>query len=330
METVRLSIALHDYDHVHDLTSGLVRPHGITLVPLQVPPHEMFWRFMTHHEWEVSEMSFGGYCSALAAGDDDMVAIPVFPSRVFRQSSIYVRDDDTVGRPEDLAGKRCGVPEWGMTAVIYERGWLMHQVGIPLGAIDWVQAGLSQAGRVEKVGLDLPDGVRCEIVADRSLTDMLLAGDIDAILTAAPPAPFRDGKPGIRRLCPDFRPIEEDYFRATGIYPIMHLIAIRRSVYDQYPWVALSLYDAFEEAKRRSIARVMAPGSLIAHPWGNLDAARIGAMMFGDGEYWPYGIEPNRVTLDAFLQYCHEQGVTRRRLAPEELFVRTVQDLAKE
>ncbi len=330
METVRLSIALHDYDHVHDLTSGQVRPQGITLVPLTMRPHEMFWRFMTHKEWEVSEMSLGGYCSAVAAGDTDMVGIPVFPSRVFRQSSVYIRSDGSIAKPEDLAGKRVGVPEWGMTAVIYVRGWLMHQVGIALADIDWVQAGVNQPGRVEKIEFDLPEGVRCEMIADRSLSEMLLAGDLDAIFTAAPPAPFINGDPGIKRLYPEFRAVEEAYFHDTGIYPIMHTLAIRREVYDQYPWVALSLYNAFEEAKRRSVQRIMAPGSQIAIPWAFDEAARLGKTFFGDGEYWPYGIAPNRVTLDAFLQYCHEQAVTRRRLQPEELFVKEIQDLAKE
>lgn len=330
METIRLTIALQDCDHVRDLTSGEVRAQGITVIPLKYPPHEMFYRFMTHGEWDVSEMTFGGYCSMVAAGDDSMVAIPVFPSRVFRQSAFYVRADGSVQGPAELAGKRCGVPEWGMTAVVYARGWLMHQVGIPLSGIEWVQAGVNEAGRVEKIDMDLPDGVRCTVTPDRSLTEMLFAGDIDAIISAAPPAPFADGDPRITRLFPDFRTVEEGYFSDTGIFPIMHLIAIRRAVYDRYPWVASSLYAAFDEAKRRSVRRIMALGSLIAHPWGAVDAARVGETMFGDGEYWPYGIAPNRVTIDAFLQYCHEQAVCRKRLRPEDLFVKEVQSAAKE
>jgi 4,5-dihydroxyphthalate decarboxylase len=330
MDTIQLTIGLHDYDHVHDLINGEVRPQGISLIPLKYRPHELFWRFMTHQEWEVSEMSLGGYCSAVAAGDDDMVGIPVFPSRVFRQSAFYIRSDGGVTGPEDLAGKRVGVPEWGMTAVVYARGWLMHQVGIPLGDIEWTQAGVNQPGRVEKIDLELPPGVHCQVMPERSLSDMLLAGDIDAIISAAPPDPFRTGDGRVQRLYPDYRGVEEQYFRDTGIYPIMHTIAIRRAVYDKYRWVASSLYTAFDEAKRRSVERIMAPGSQIAHPWGFLDAAEIGATMFGDGEYWPYGIAPNRVTLDAFLQYCHEQAVTKRRLAPEDLFVKELQSLARE
>lgn len=328
METLTLTMALHDYDHTHDLTSGLVRPQGITLVPLSYRPHEAFWRFMTYGEWEVSEMSMGGYCASVADGTANSVAIPVFPSRVFRQSAVFVRDDDSVTRPEDLRGRRVGVPEWGMTAAVYIRGWMAHQVGVELSAIDWVQAGMNEPGRTEKIEPSLPDGVALEMVGDRSLSDMLVAGDIDAIFCAAPPACFRQGS--ARRLFPDFQPVEEAYFRETGIFPIMHTIVIRRDVYARNPWVAANLLSAFDEAKRRSVERIMAHGSQIAIPWTFVGASRIGKMMFGDGEYWPYGVGPNRVTLDAFLQYCFEQGVCRRRLAPEDIFAKEVLSVARE
>jgi 4,5-dihydroxyphthalate decarboxylase len=328
METLRLTVAMHDYDHTLDLVSGAVQPQGITLVPLNVRPHEAFYRFMTHGEWEISEMSMGGYCSSVADGTANCTAIPVFPSRVFRQSAIFVRDDGSVTRAEDLRGRRVGVPEWGMTAVIYIRGWLMHQVGIPLADIDWVQAGMNEAGRVEKVGLNLPDGVTVEIVAEKSLSEMLVAGDIDAILCAAPPACFRQGK--ARRLFPDFQTVEEAYFRETGIYPIMHAIAIRRDVYDRDPWIASSLYAAFDEARRRSVARIMAHGSQIAMPWMFVCAQRMHEMMFPGGDYWPYGIEPNRVTLDAFLQYCFEQGVCQRLLTTADIFAKETRSFARE
>lgn len=330
METIRLSIALYDYDHVRELTSGVVRPQGITLIPHQHRPHEMFYRFMTYHEWDIAEMSLGGFCASMAAGDDSMVAIPVFPSRVFRQSSFYIGTDGGIKTLEDLAGKRVGCPEWGMTAAIYARGWLVHQGGVALKDIRWVQAGMNEAGRTEKIGLDLPEGVEIEVVTDRCLSEMLLAGDLDALITAAPPAPFQKGDPRIQRLVPNHWEVEEAYFKETGIFPIMHVIAIRRELHDQWPWVAPSMYAAFEEAKRKSVERIFHHGSRIAHPWGYIDAARVGKMMFGEGEYWPYGIEPNRTTLEAFLQYCYEQGVCQRHLTPEELFVKEVQTMARE
>ncbi len=320
METLRLTTALHDYDHVRDLTSGLVRPKGITILPLTVRPHEMFYRFMTYHEWEVSEMSFGGYCSMVADGDDSAIGIPVFPSRVFRQSSVFVRADGPVKAPADLAGKRVGVAEWGMTAVVYIRGWITEQAGVSLGDIEWVQGGVNEAGRTEKITPALPDGVSLVTESNRSLSDMLLAGDLDAIFCASPPTPFTKGDARVARLCPDSRAIEEAYFRDTGIFPIMHLIVIRGDVYRRDRWVARSLFDAFEEAKNRSAARVSYVGSQVPVPWCYDEVKRIGAMMFPDGDYWPYGVEPNRTTLEAFLRFCHDQGVCRRLLTVEELF----------
>ena len=330
MDTIRLTVALSDYDHVRDFTSGVVRAQGITLIPLTIRPHEIFFRFMTNHEWEVSEMSFGGYCSMVADGDRSAIAIPVFPSRIFRHSSIFVRADGPVKKPEDLAGKRIGVPEWGMTAVIYIRGWVTHQLGIPLQKIEWFQGGLNEPGRTEKIVPVLPSGTKLTTVADRSLSDMLLAGDIDAIFAASPPDPFRSGDKRVARLFPEYRPVEEAYFRATGIYPIMHTIVIRRETYERDKWVALSLFHAFDEAKWRCVERIMRPGSSVPVPWLFEEARRAAALMFPSGDYWPYGVDPNRTTLDAFLLYCHEQGVCKRRLTPEDLFAPETLVLARE
>ena len=330
METLRLTVALSDYDHVRDLASGAVRPQGITLLPLTVRPHEMFYRFMTHGEWEVSEMSMGGYCSTVAAGDAGCIAIPVFPSRVFRHSSVYIRRGGRVKKPEDLKGKRVGVAEWGMTAVVYSRGWLTHQFGVALKDVHWVQGGVNDPGRPEKIRPKLPKGVKLDVVADRSLSDLLLAGEIDAILCAAPPAPVEAGDERMQPLFRDPRPAEKAYFGKTGVYPIMHTVVIRRDVYERDRWVALSLYRAFVEAKNRAVARIMHPGSAVPIPWSYIAAREAKRTFFGGGEYWPYGIEPNRPTLEAILQNCFEQGVTRRRLAPEDLFAREVIDLARE
>ena len=330
METLNLTVALNDYDHTRDLTSGAVRPAGITLTPLTFRPHEIFYRFMTYGEWEVSEMSMGGFCSTVAAGNAPGIGIPVFPARVFRQASIYVRADGKVKKPEDLAGKKVGVAEWGMTAVVYIRGWVMHQLGIRLQDIEWVQGGVNEAGRTEKISPNLPSGTRLTQVRDRSLSDMLLAGDIDAIFCAAPPEPFLRNDGRVVRLFPDPRPVEEAYFRDTGIYPIMHLVVIRKDVYERNRWVARSLFEAFVDAKNRSVARVRDANSPVPVPWCSEEVRRLGAMMWPDGDYWPYGVEPNRTTLEAFLLYCFEQGVTRRHLALEDLFARETFTEARE
>ena len=328
MEKLTLTLAAQDYDHFRDLTSGEVKAQGIDIIPLFYRPHAAFYRFMTYAEWEISEMSMGGYCASVADGTAKGIGLPVFPSRVFRQSAIFVRDDGSITRPEDLAGKRIGVPEWGMTAMIYVRGWLMHQIGIALSDVDWVQAGMNQSGRTEKIGLHLPDGVTVRQITDRSCNEMLIAGDLDAIFTAAPPAGFKSGK--LRRLFPDFQTVESDYFDQTGIYPIMHCMVIRNDVYERTPWVATSRMKGFEQARDNSVARLMNHGTQIPMPWTFLALEDFKRRMFPDSDYWPYGIEPNRTTLDAFLQYCFEQGVTSRRLAVEEIFAPEVQTDARE
>jgi 4,5-dihydroxyphthalate decarboxylase len=330
METLRLTVALSEYDHIRDFTSGAVRAQGITAVPLSVRPHEMFYRFMTHGEFEVSEMSMGGYCATLSEGKAGCIAIPVFPSRVFRHSSVYIRRGGRIRKPEDMKGKRIGVAEWGMTAVVYSRGFMTHQFGVPMNSVHWVQSGVNDPGRPEKIAPKLPKGTKLDIVTDRSLSDMLLTGDIDAIMCASPPGPVLKGDKRIQPLFRDPRPVEKAYFKQTGVFPIMHTVVIREDVYKENPWVALSLYRALDEAKKRSVNRILHVGSAAPIPWGYMAARDAHKEMFGGGEYWPYGLEPNRPTLEAFLQYCHEQGVTRRRLKPEDLFAKEVLDLAKE
>ena len=316
MDKVALTLAIGDYEHTRDLASGRVTVQGATLNVLTLPPEEAFFRFTHFREWEVSEMSMGKYVSLRSQGDDGIAAIPVFPSRVFRHSMIYVRDGGGIARPEQLKGAQVGVPEWAQTAVIYARGYLARQVGVPLESVDWVQAGVNEAGRVEKVKLKLPEGVRLRSEPARSLNDMLLAGDLDAILSARPP---RDLGKGIRRLFPDYEASEEAYFRETGIFPIMHVIVVKTDVLGRHPWLAMNLYKAFEEAKRRSVERLSdITASHAPFAWLAPYAERMKAL-FGE-DFWPYGLERNRKTLQAFVDFAFEQGVCHRRVALEELF----------
>ena len=320
MEKVALTLAIGDYDHTRDLASGRVPVQGATLNVLTLPPEEAFFRFTHFREWEVSEMSMGKYVSLRSQDDESIVAIPVFPSRVFRHSMIYVREGGGLERPELLKGKRIGVPEWAQTAVIYARGYLTRQTGVPLDSVDWVQAGVNEAGRVEKVKLRLPDGVRLKPEPNRSLNDMLLAADLDAVLSARPPRSL--GK-GIRRLFSDYEGTEEGYFRDTGIFPIMHVIVVKAEVLARNPWLAMNLYKAFEEAKRRSIDRLSdITASHAPLAWLAPHAERM-KKLFGD-DFWPYGLESNRRTLQAFVDFALEQGVCHRKLALEELFPRQV------
>jgi 4,5-dihydroxyphthalate decarboxylase len=314
-----LGCAISDYDHVRDLMEGRVQAEGIELIPIRFAVEEIFFRFIKFREWEVSEVSFAKYVSLRSQGDDSLVALPVFPSRVFRHSSIYVRADGPVRKVEDLAGRRVGVPEWAQTAAIYSRGALRHQFGLDLNAIQWVQAGVNQPGRGEKVELRLPQGLNLTRRPDSSLDAMLLNGELDAILTAHPTRSFEQGDPRIVRLFPDPQPIEEAFLDATGVFPIMHAIAIRREVIDRFPWVAGNLLTAFEAAKRNAVARAEEiTASRLPFAWAQLAAGKMAARFGGDP--WPYGIEPNRPTLEALVQYLHDQSMIARRVPIEDLF----------
>jgi 4,5-dihydroxyphthalate decarboxylase len=306
-----LTLAISPYDHVRDL-----RPQGIDLTVLELAIEEIFYRFTRFREWDVSEMSFAKAVSALSQPAPGIVAIPVFPSRVFRHSAIYTN----LKAPKDLEGKRVGIPEWAQTAGIYVRGLLQHEYRVDLARVDWVQAGVREPGRVEKVALKLPPGVRITPAPDKTLAGMLASGELDAVISA------RD--PGGPRLFPNYLDVEEAYFRKTRIFPIMHVVVLRREVYERDRWIAMNLFKAFEEAKRASQARITEIGlSHVPMPWLAERARRWREIAGGDS--WPYGIEGNRPTLETFLQYSHEQGVAMRRLSVEQLFAPETLERAK-
>jgi len=306
--TLALTLAINPYDHVRDL-----RPQGIDLLVLDLPIEEIFFRFTKFREWDASEMSFGKVVSLMSEERPDLIAIPVFPSRVFRHSAIYTGRNSSIRKPKDLEGKRVGIPEWAQTAGIYVRGMLQHEYGVDLAAVDWRQAGVREPGRIEKVELKLPKGVKIAAMPERSLSEMLAAGDLDAVISA------RD--PGGERLFADHQPIEADYFRKTRIFPIMHVVVLRKPVYERDRWIAMNLFKAFEDAKRRSLQRIAEIGvSHVPVPWIAEHIRRWRGLAGED--FWPYGVEPNRPTLEAFLQYSFEQGVAKKRLALEDLFAR--------
>lgn len=316
---VPLTVAISDYDHVRDFASGVVRAAGIDANFLSLTVEEIFFRFVKFREWDVSELSMGKYVSLVSQNDTSLVGIPVFPSRIHRIQSIYVRRDGPVKTIADLKGKRVGIPEWAQTASIYTRGYLVHECGIALQDIEWHQAGVNQPGRGEKVELKIPSGVRYRSRPDKSLNQMLLSGEVDAVASAHAPDCFEQGDPRVGRLIENYREVEEAYFRKTGIFPIMHVVAIKRDVYDRNPWIAGNLTRAFEEAKSRSITRVLdttAPRVPIPWCYSHAEEAR---KLFGE-DFWPYGLEPNRKTLEAFLSFAHEQGVCHRAVRAEELF----------
>jgi 4,5-dihydroxyphthalate decarboxylase len=316
---VRLTLAINDSDQVRDVVSGAVPVDGVDLTTLLLEAEEIFFRFSRHREWEISELSMAKYATLRGQGDESVIAVPVFPSRMFRHSAIYIRPDGPRDDPRALAGARIGVPEWSVTATVYARALLQHEYGLALGEVRWVQGGTNEPGRIEGLDFEPPPGMTIEAERDRSLSELLLTGEIEAIIAPHSPAAFEDRSGRIVRLFSDTQAEEEAYHRRTGIYPIMHVIVLRADVHREYPWVAANLVKAFTAAKDRSLARAVdtnVPRSPI--PWA---AARASAAvrLFGD-DLWPYGVPANRTTLEAFLGYMHEQGLTPRRMEPEELF----------
>jgi 4,5-dihydroxyphthalate decarboxylase len=311
------------------LYTGDVKPHGIDLNFLAIDhPREIFDRMLINLEFDACEMSSSEFVRYAVRPDCPMVAIPVFPSRVHRHSAIYVRADRAIRSPKDLNGRTIGVPEWAQTAGVYVRGFLTEHYGVDLSSITWLQAGVNQPGRAEKVALTLPGGIRYAARSDMSLSAMLESGEIDAAITARAPDAFLEGDGKVVRLFPDYRAEEERFFGETGIFPIMHVITLRRAAFEQHPWIAMNLYKAFDEAKRRCLRRLCdftMPGTAL--PW---IAAIADEIVRAQGvDPYPYGIEASRTTLEAFCRYCDEQGVTARRMKPEDLFPAEVQATAR-
>lgn len=317
-----LTMAVSDYAHTHDLVTGRVRAVGIDLNILSYPFERVGLRFALGREFDIAEFSLAGYCAHVASGAPrQMVGFPVFPSRVFRQSGFFVNAGAGIRDVGDLRGRRIGIPQWAQTAVVYARGYLVQEVDIPLTEVEWVQAGVNQPGRKESVELRLPNDIRLTARPDRCLSDMLASGEIDAVISARAPDCFLRGHPNVRRLFGDPRAAERDYFHRTGIFPIMHVMVVREDVFAKNRWVLRNLMDAFEVAKRAALGRIAdSTTSYLPIPWGPEYMHEMHRLVFPEGDPWPYGIESNRRTLEAFLRYCHEQYVTSRRLDPSDLF----------
>jgi len=317
--SVPLSIATTDYDHFRDFRLGLVKAEGVDATWLTLGHHEIFSRFTFNREWDVSELSFAKFMAQVTRPDSDIIGLPVYASRLFRFSSFYVNSKKGIKSAKDLRGKRIGVPEWAHTAAVWMRGWLMHEGGVPLADIDWVQAGTNEAGRIEKVELSLPKGVKLTSMPEKTLSGMIASGELDCVIIARPPNCFREGHPDVVRLFPDFEAIEQRYYEETRVYPIMHVIALRKAVLDGKPWLARNLYNAFEESKRRSLERILDPAvSRYPVPWLTNYARRMRDTFGGDP--FPFGIDANRPTLDMFLRYTFEQGIAHKLVKPEEIF----------
>ena len=321
---LRITLAAGHYDRTEALRDGRVRPEGIDLTYLMLPVEEIFWRMAQYREFDASEFSLGGYLVRRGRGADDLIAIPVFPSRFFRHSGIFVHAGAGIERPQDLRGKRVGVPEYPMTAAVWVRGILSDDYGVRPEDVEWVQGGLEDPGRIPFEPAE-PAGVRLDFApTDRSLAQMLAAGELDALVTARTPSTFsRQGGP-VQRLFADPWSVERDYFQRTGVFPIMHTIAIKREILDAHPWVASTLLKAFSAAKDLALDDLTQTSALpISLPFLVQHAYDTVALM-GD-DFWPYGLEPNRKTLETFVRYMHEQGLIPEPLPIESLFPASTQ-----
>ena len=328
MSDITLTLACEDYDRTRALRDGTVKAEGIDLnyVPLEV--EEIFWRMCRFEEFDAAELSMGAFLVAAAQGRHPFVAIPVFPSRTFRHRCIFVNTASGITKPEDFRGKRVGVPEYTMTAAVWLRGMFQHEYGVRPEDVLWVQGGEEQPGRKDRVDFDLPEGIRLEVVQDKTLNEMIESGAIDALMSPRMPSSFLRGSPRVQRLFPDYKRAEMDYFRRTGIFPIMHVIVIRKKIHDEHPWVAGSLYKAFSEAKDRCFANLYDSNILrISLPWTVAEYEETRALMGGD--YWPYGFAPNRHVLETLHGYLLEQGLIKQKLDLESLFASSTREAFK-
>jgi 4,5-dihydroxyphthalate decarboxylase len=320
MAKLRLTMACWNYDRTRALLEGRVPIDGVELTYLNLPVEETFFRMLRHREFEVAELSLSSYTVSLFRENPPFIAIPIFPSRFFRHSCIYVHSESRIREPKDLIGKRIGNPEYQMTAPVWIRGIMSDEYGVPVTSATYLSGGEEEPGRSEKIALSLPPEFRLEAIpSDRTLSQMIETGEIDALYTARAPSTFGNGSGKVRRLFPDYQTVERDYYRKTKIFPTMHIVAIRRDVYEKNPWVAQSLCKAFVTAQKEVYEDLHVTAALkFMLPWLNRHVEETEELMGRD--FWPYGYEPNIHPLSTFLRYHFEQGLSKRLLTPKEIF----------
>jgi 4,5-dihydroxyphthalate decarboxylase len=322
MARLRLTFACWDYDRTRALADGRVQPEGIDLVYLNQPVEETFFRMLRYREFDACEMSLSSYTASLGRPNPPFIALPAFPSRFFRHSCIFVSAKSGIRKPEELQGKRVGVPEYQMTAPVWIRGILSDDYGVKVTDVEHLSGGEEEPGRDEKLKLDLPASIRLRPIGPRqTLARMIADGEIDALVTARAPSTFHREPDRVKRLFPDYVAAEKAYFARTKMFPIMHTVVIRRDLYEANRWVAQSLYKALRAAKVMAMDMLQQTAALSSMlPWTTAHVEEAKRELGED--WWPYGLEPNRDVLDTFLRYHHEQGLSGMRLQPEALFAR--------
>ena len=321
MTDLTLKLACWDYDRTRPLIDGRVKPDGIKLEIEVLRPRQMFPRMLEHQEFDASEISLASHASLIGRGGSPFVAIPVMLSKIFRHSCFYVRVGSGIEKPEDLSGKRVGTTQFSATATTFMKGMLQHEYGVAQHEMHWFMGGLDKPTEHPLIPLNLPANVKLDFVPDGDTLEKMMAEDrLDALISIYIPPSFLKGSPRIRRLFPDYKQAEKDYFRKTGIFPIMHTLALRADTYKAHPWIAKSLYDAFEKARALALDELYDTDALrLGLPW-LLEHVEELWSVFGDN-WWSYGVEANRATLTALGQYVFEQGISPRVVTPEDMYV---------
>ena len=320
MNRLQLSFACWDYDRTRALMDGRVKVDGIDLNYLNLPVEETFFRMARFQEFDLAEMSLSSYCVTLSKPERPFIAIPIFPSRFFRNSCIYVNAKSGIKEPKDLIGKRIASPEYQMTAPVWIRGILQDHYGVPIDAQPYLFGGEEEPGRIEKMKLKLPPNIQVHpIEPHQTLTQMLYDGEIDALYTARMPSTFLKGDGVVKRLFENYQEVERQYYRETKIFPIMHTVVIRREVYEANRWIAQSLTKAFMEAQKmtyEALNETAALKAMLPHLTAYVEETK---REFGD-DWWAYGLEKNIKTLETFTRYHHEQGLSPKKLEVSDLF----------
>jgi 4,5-dihydroxyphthalate decarboxylase len=320
MPNLKLTLACWDYDRTRPLMDGRMKPEGIDLDIQILRPRQAFQRMLDSREFQVSELSLASYTALKGRGECPFVAVPVALSKIFRHSCIYVRKGAGINTPADLKGKRVGTSQWSSTGLVFMRGMLQHDYGVTAQDMHWFMGGLNTFVEPPLIPLNLPKEIRLDFLQQgQTLEQMFAAGELDALLSLYIPRLFLEGSPSIARLFPNYKEIEQDYYRRTRIFPIMHTVVLREDVHRAHPWAAKSLYQAFVRARDLAVDGLYDTDALrLALPW-LIDHVEETWRVIGK-DFWAYGLEPNRPTFEAIGRYVHEQGLSPRVVKADELF----------
>ena len=319
MAKLNLSVAVRDYDRTRPLTDGSVQIDGVEPIYMALDPEEIFFRAFRHAEFDICELSMSSFTVKTAQGDNPYVGVPAFVSRAFRHTSFYVRTD-RIRKPADLKGRKVGVPEYQLTANVWARAILEDEHGVKPSDIHWIRGGLEEAGRPEKIAIKLPPDVNLDPAPEgRTLSSMLESGEIDAFIGPRVPSCFERGHPQVGWLFSDPIAAAKEYFKRTRIFPIMHIVGVRREIVARHPWLPAAVLKAFDKAKTIALERLADTSSTkVTLPF--IEEQLRGARELMGRDFWSYGVDANRHVLETFLRHHHTQGLSSRPVAIEELF----------